>query len=91
MELRAELERVAAAVAARGEVTGVLAAEVGSGRRLYLVALGDGEERTWLVVDVDGAPVADRGAVREAASIVAMCELADELAGAATSSGSAGS
>lgn len=81
MELRAELERVAAAVATHGEVTGVLAAEPTGGRRFYLVAFGHDDARTWLVLDADGAAVDERALVREVASIVVMCELADELAG----------
>jgi hypothetical protein len=81
MALREELERVAALAAARGEVEGVLAAEPALGRRLYLVALGGGEERRWIVLDEDARPVDRRDDVRETASIVAMCELAGDLAG----------
>ncbi len=81
MALREDLERVAAAAATRGEVEGVLAAEPALGRRLYLVALGAGEERRWIVLDEDARPVDRRDDVRETASIVAMCELAGDLAG----------
>ena len=81
MDLRDDLERVAAAAAERGEVSGVLAAEPAGGRRLYLVAFGEDEERSWLVVDETVAPVSERGLVREVASIVVMCELAEELSG----------
>ena len=58
MALGDDLERIAGAAAAHGEVTGVLAAEPARGRRLYLVALGADEARRWLVLD-DGRP-ADR-------------------------------
>jgi len=81
MALADDLERIAAAATAHGEVTGVLAAEPAAGRRLYLVALGADAERRWLVLDGAGGPVDRRTDVRDAASIVAMCELAGDLAG----------
>ena len=81
MALREELERIAAAAAAHGEVAGVLAAEPARGRRLYLVALGAEAERRWIVLDGEGLFVDRRDEVRDTASIVAMCELAGDLAG----------
>jgi hypothetical protein len=81
MALADDLDRIAAAAAAHGEVAGVLAAEPAHARRAYLVALGAEEARRWLVVDDDGNPLDRRADVRDAASIVAMCELASELAG----------
>ena len=81
MALREELERIAAAAAAHGEVAGVLAAEPARGRRLYLVALGAEAERRWIVLDGEGLFVDRRDDVRDTASIVAMCELAGDLAG----------
>ena len=81
MALREDLERIAAAAAAHGEVTGVLAAEPARGRRLYLVALGADEARRWIVLDEEAKPVDRRDDVRDTASIVAMCELAGDLAG----------
>ncbi len=81
MELRDELERIATATGGDDTVSGVLAAEPAQGSRLYLVAFGEDEARQWLVVDEAAAPVTERGRVREVASIVAMCELAEELAG----------
>jgi len=75
-----DLERIAAAASTHGKVTGVLAAEPAGGRRLYVVSLGD-EERRWLVLDDDARPVERRAEVRDAASIVAMCELAGDVAG----------
>jgi hypothetical protein len=84
MALADELDRAAEAAAPYGSVSAVLAAEPGSGRRSYLVALGDGEEsRQWLVLDAGFRPVEERERVREAASIVVLCELAGELAGGA--------
>jgi hypothetical protein len=81
MALADDLARIAGVASAHGEVVGVLAAEPASGLRLYLVAFASGEERQWLVLDDAGAPVERRDDVRDAASIVALCELSAELAG----------
>jgi hypothetical protein len=81
MALVDDLERIAAAAARHGRVTAVLAAEPASGRRRYLVALDGEDDRRWVVVDDAGAVVDRRDEVRDAASIVAMCELAEDLAG----------
>jgi hypothetical protein len=78
-----DLEEIARAAAGHGEVTGVLTAESAGGERSYLVALGDGEAREWLLLDADGRPVHERSRLREVASLVAMCELAAEQAGVA--------
>jgi hypothetical protein len=76
-----DLERIAAAVAQHGVVSGVLAAEPTAGSRAYLVAFGDEDALEWLVVDDEARSLAARAAVRDVASIVVMCELAGELAG----------
>lgn len=81
MALTDDLERIAAAASEHGPVTGVLAAEPGRGRRLYLIAFGADESREWLVLDDHAAPVERKDDVRDTASIVAMCELAGDLAG----------
>jgi hypothetical protein len=81
MALEDDLERIAAAAAGYGEVTGVLAGEPSRGRRFYLVALGPEDARQWIVLDDGGAPVERRDDVRDTASIVALCELAADLAG----------
>jgi hypothetical protein len=81
MALTDDLERIAAAASPHGEVTGVLAAEPSRGRRLYLVALGPEKARRWVVLDENGTPVDRRDEVRDTASIVALCELAADLAG----------
>jgi len=81
MALTDDLARIAAAASEHGPVSGVLAAEPGRGRRLYLIAFGGGDDRAWLVLDDEGAPIARRDDVRDTASIVAMCELAGDLAG----------
>lgn len=81
MGLTEDLERAAAAAAAHGAVAAVLAAEPVSVGRSYLVALGEGDDRSWLVLDGGLGPVEAREHVREVASIVVLCELAGELAG----------
>ena len=59
----------------------MLAAEPAGRGRSYLVAFGEDDDARWLVLDAAGAPVADRALVREVASIVVLCELAEELSG----------
>lgn len=85
MALAEELEEAAAAAATHAEdgeeLAGVLAAEPASGERLYVCAFQRGYSRSWLVLDSDGEPVDERLRVREAVSISAVCELAEETAG----------
>jgi hypothetical protein len=76
-----DAEQIAAAAASHGQVTGVLAAESATGRRSWLVAFGEDDQRRWLVVDDDGHPIDEPATVREVASLVAMVEVAAELAG----------
>ena len=64
-----ELERIAQAAQAEPD------------ERTYLCAFVRGEERTWLVLDDEGAPVTSREVVRRTVSIIALCELAEERAG----------
>ena len=85
MALSDDLDRAAEAAAGLAAdpetVLGIVAAEAAPGERRYVVAYEGGEERTWLVLDAAGAPVTEREDVRRAASIAAMCELAEESAG----------
>ena len=77
MTLAAELERIAAASGADA----VLAAEPHSGERVYVCAFEQGDGgRTWLALDREGEPIAERRRVRDAVSILALCELAEETA-----------
>jgi hypothetical protein len=77
----ARIAAAAAAFAADGEeLAGVLAAET-LGRRVYLCAFRAGEETTWLALDDEAQPIADARLVREAASLTALCEVAEESAG----------
>jgi hypothetical protein len=83
--LAEELEQVAggvAALAGEGEtVAGVVPVETADGARVYLCAFSAAAgEPTWLVVGPAGVAVTDRNRVREAASLAAICELAEESA-----------
>ena len=84
MALAEDVARVAAAAAAFAapaeEVGGVLVAET-LGRRVYLCAFESAEGRSWLALDGDAQPVTERRLVREAASLSALCEVAEESAG----------
>ncbi len=83
--LLADLERIATLASAfappDGAVSAVLPAESTPGRRAYLCAFEtpDGG-RSWLVLDDDGAAVTDRRDVKDAVSIAALCEIAEESA-----------
>jgi hypothetical protein len=69
-------------VAARTGAAAVLAAEARPGERVYVCAFEEGDGgRTWLAYDAAGEPVTDRQRLRDAVSIVALCELAEETAG----------
>jgi hypothetical protein len=78
----ARIAGAAAAFAADGEqVSAVLAAESPTAGRVYLCAYSAGNGLTWLALDDRGEPVTDREQVRAAASLVALCEVAEESAG----------
>jgi hypothetical protein len=83
--LQRELEGVAAAAAdyAEGDerLSGILVAEPQDGTRLYLCAYATPGGRTWLALDERRQPVSSRRLVRDAASIAALCEIAEETAG----------
>ncbi|HSC50844.1 MAG TPA: hypothetical protein VLD16_11325 [Gaiellaceae bacterium] len=85
MALENDLRRIAEAAgrfAADGEdVAGIVPAEPASGIRVYVCAYGSGEDSSWLVLDATAVPVRDRQLVRDAVSIAALCELAEEAAG----------
>ena len=84
-ELAGELERIAglaAALARQGErVAAVLPAEPQPGERAYLCTLeAEDGGRSWIVLDADGRAVEERRRVRDAVTILALCELAEETA-----------
>ena len=85
MALSDDLERIAAAAAvyaAPGErVTGIIAAEPIATGRVYLCVYESADDHAWLALDDDARPVTSRALVREAASLAALCELAEEAAG----------
>jgi hypothetical protein len=83
--LREDLERAAASaaeLASDGEqVAGVVPARAEPDERTYLCAFVRGDQRTWLVLDDEGAEQTSREVVRRTASIIALCELAEDRAG----------
>ncbi len=85
MGLEQDLRRIAeraAVYAADGEdVAGIVPAEPASGIRLYVCAYGNEDAASWLVLDATGVPVSDREIVRDAVSIAALCEVAEDAAG----------
>ncbi|HZE29271.1 MAG TPA: hypothetical protein VE055_04190, partial [Gaiellaceae bacterium] len=85
MALEKDLRRIAeraAVYAAEGEdVAGIVPAEPASGIRLYVCAYGSDDATSWLVLDATGVPVSDRELVRDAVSIAALCEVAEESTG----------
>lgn len=62
------------------QLTGILPTEPEPGVRTYLCSYEGGERRRWLALDGAGEPVESRARVREAVSIAALCELAEESA-----------
>jgi hypothetical protein len=85
MALDEDVARIATAAAAFAspgeELSGVLVAEPLDGHRVYLCAFGSAEGHAWLALDAAGRPLDDRALVREAASLAALCEVAEESAG----------
>jgi hypothetical protein len=83
MGLGDDVRRIAEAAerfAAPGErVEAVLAAEPKAGELTFLCAYnGVDGNRAWLALERDGEPVTRRSRVRDAVSIAAMCEVAEE-------------
>ena len=83
-EYSEDVEQIAAAAAGfaapEEALAGVLVAET-LGRRVYLCAFASAERTAWLALDDAAQPVSDARLVREAASIAALCEVAEESAG----------
>jgi len=80
-DLRRIAERAAVYAEEGEDVAGIVPAEPASGFRLYVCAYGSENATGWLVLDATGVPVADRELVRDAVSIAALCEVAEEAAG----------
>ena len=87
MPLSDELARVAEAAGrlagAGEEVTAVIPTEPEPGTRIYVCAFGEGDRRMWLALDSAAHPVRSRARVRDAVTIAALCEIAEEAAGGA--------
>jgi hypothetical protein len=83
--LSEDVSRIAAVAAGRAapgqRVVAVLPVESAAGERVYLCAFADADgNQEWLAFTDDGAPVQSRERVREAASIAALVEVAEEAA-----------
>ena len=83
MALSEDLSRIAGAAAAHKtpgqEFAAVVTVESASGDRVYLTAFADANgQQEWLAFDDAGAPVTSRERVREAASIAALVEVAED-------------
>jgi hypothetical protein len=84
MTVAEDVGRIASAAAGFAEpgekLTGVLVAET-LGRRVYLCAFESAKGHAWLALDGEAAPLTERRLVGEAASLAALCEVAEESAG----------
>jgi hypothetical protein len=84
MTVAEDVGRIASAAAGFAEpgeeLAGVLVAET-LGRRVYLCAFESAEGHTWLALGDAAEPLTDGRLVREAASLAALCEVAEESAG----------
>jgi hypothetical protein len=84
MSVAEDVGRIASAAAAFAEpgedVAGVLVTET-LGRRVYLCAFESAEGRDWLALGDTAEPLTEGRLVREAASLAALCEVAEESAG----------
>jgi hypothetical protein len=84
MTVAEDVGRIASAAAAFAEegeeLAGVIVAET-LGRLVYLCAFESAEGHAWLALGVDAEPLTERRLVLEAASLAALCEVAEESAG----------
>lgn len=85
MSLERDIDRAAELAGMHGAdgdvVSGVVAAEPGPGRRVYVCSFDDADgRRSWLAVREDGSTVSSRVELRAAVSIAALCEVAADAA-----------
>jgi hypothetical protein len=84
MTVAEDVGRIASAAAAFAdageELAGMLVVET-LGRRVYLCAFESAERRAWLALDEVAEPLTERRLVTGAASLAALCEVAEESAG----------
>jgi hypothetical protein len=71
-------DAAAAHVDAGEELEAILPTEAVPGQRTYLCAFTGADGRSWLAFDAGRAPLTSRSRVRDAASIAALCEVAEE-------------
>lgn len=86
LTLESDLERIAEPAVsfadAKETLVGIVPAEPAKGVRVYLCAYQwSSGETSWLVLDREGQAVLERSLVRDAVSIAALCEVAEEAAG----------
>jgi hypothetical protein len=78
-------EAAARYVAPGEELAAVLPVEPASGERVYLCAFAQADgAQSWLALDDRGSPLTNRTLIRDAASIAALVEIAEESAAVAT-------
>jgi hypothetical protein len=80
-ELRRIAEKAVTYCREGEELAGIIPVESASSGRVYVCAYQYGDETSWLVLDASGDPVADRVLVKDAVSIAALVELAEEAGG----------
>jgi hypothetical protein len=85
VSLSEDVGRIAEAAARYGapseELAAVLPVEPASGERVYLCAFAQPDgTKSWLAFDDGGAPLTNRTLIRDAASIAALVEIAEESA-----------
>ena len=85
MALADDLERIAAVAAffaaPNERISGIVAASPIAGAVVYLCAYESADGHTWLAFDESAAPVEDRRLVHDTASLAALCEAVEDLAG----------
>jgi hypothetical protein len=86
MSLERELERAAAMASSHArageQVAAVMPAEPVPGMRLYLAAFESRGDLGYLLLDASGEPVRDRRVVRDAVTVIALSERAEEVSSA---------
>jgi hypothetical protein len=85
VSLTDELEQIAGAARLYAddgeELAAIIPAEPAQGVRVFLCAYAAGDdERSWIALRPDGQAVLDRALLRDAVSIAALCELAEDYA-----------
>jgi hypothetical protein len=80
-----DLERIAASAADFADpnerISGIVAAAPQAGVVVYLCAYARPDGHRWLAFDESATPVGDRRLVHDAASLAALCEAVEDLAG----------